>query len=183
MEFAKRLPGLRVHLFVLEESSTSSENGFDVIVSGRRSPPPGLAGHDLGPVEHVICASPAYLRHCGRPREPQELRKHNCLANMYSGPKEWPFKLGSRALQIEVKGSLSSNSYSALVQMAVDGCGIIRAPRHAVGAELERKALETILEGTVLSPERICIYYSKSRHLPAKTSEFIQFLRGSFVAA
>jgi LysR family transcriptional regulator for bpeEF and oprC len=86
--FADRHQGLRVHLSVLADDHTSSEDdGFDVIVASRKPSLPGLVERDLGAVQHVICASPAYFQRFGWPREPQDLREHNCLVNFYSGPK------------------------------------------------------------------------------------------------
>ncbi|MDH7798350.1 MULTISPECIES: LysR family transcriptional regulator [unclassified Beijerinckia] len=174
--FADRHPGLRVHLAVVPEDQTPSEDGCDVIVAGRKPSLPGLLERDLGPVPHVICAAPAYFARCGRPQDPQDLRQHNCLVNLYGGPKSWPFQAASRPLLIEVKGSLSSNNTAALIQMALQGWGIIRVPLSAVQAELAEMRLETILDQVALSPERISLYFSKAKHLPAKTSDFIQFL-------
>jgi DNA-binding transcriptional LysR family regulator len=178
-EFARRYPSLRVHVSVVEDGCTSANEGVDVIVASKKPSAPGLAGEDLGPIPHAICASPDYFKRLGRPREPQELREHNCLANLFSGATEWPFKIGARPLVVSVKGSLSSNSYAVLIQMAVQGCGIIRIPRHAIEDELKAKKLELIFEGSSSSPERIAIYFSKVKNLPMKTTEFIQFLRTS----
>lgn len=183
MAFAKRCPGLRVHLFVVEEGCAATEEGFDVVIADKRPSQPGLAAQDLGAIEHVVCAAPAYLRCAGRPKNPQDLREHNCLANLYSGLKHWPFKAGARQVQIEITGSLSSNSGTTVVQMAVEGCGIIRVPRHAVRAELESRALETLLDAAIVSTERMWIYYSKARQLPAKTTDFIEFVRASLATA
>jgi LysR family transcriptional regulator, regulator for bpeEF and oprC len=178
VEFARHRPGLRVDLSVLREDGVVEE-GTDVIVAGPKPSLPGLVAHDLGGVAHVICASAEYFRQFGRPKEPHELRAHNCLANLASGSKRWPFKSRSRPLLVEAKGLLSSNSDAVLVQMALQGCGIIRVPRHAVKAELAGKRLLPIFEGLSLSPERMRAYFSKAKHLPAKTVDFIQFLRGS----
>ena len=114
-------------------------------LAGKMPPPPGLTGHDLEPIEHVVCASPDDIRQFGRPKDPQQLREHNCLTNMYSGPKEWPFKAAARPHLVEVKGTLSSNSAAVLVQMAINGCGIIRVPRFAVREQLRHSMLEKLL--------------------------------------
>jgi DNA-binding transcriptional LysR family regulator len=127
----------------------------------------------------VICGAPGYFRKFGRPKAPQDLRAHNCLADLYSGPKTWPFRNSSRPLLVEVKGSLSSNSNAVLIQMALDGCGIIRVPLHAVRREIADKQLEVIFKNVSLSPERMCAYYAKVKPLPAKTSDFIEFLETS----
>jgi len=154
-------------------------NHFDVIIAGQKPSPPGLTGRDLGEVRHVICGAPDYFRRAGRPKEPKDLREHNCLTSQFSGAKEWPFKAAARTVPVAVKGSLSSNSHAALAQMALQGCGIIRIPRYAVRAELKSKALEAIFEGVALSPERMFAYFSKAKLLPAKTTEFVQFLQST----
>jgi DNA-binding transcriptional LysR family regulator len=98
VEFARLRPGLRVDLSVLPGDGASVEEGTDVIVAPRKPSLPGLVAHDLGAVPQVICASSGYFRQFGRPKEPQELRQHNCLANVASGSKRWPFKSRSRPL-------------------------------------------------------------------------------------
>jgi len=34
-----------------------------------------------------------------------------------------------------------------------------------------------LFEQATLSPERVCAYYSKAKHLPAKTLDFVNFLQ------
>ncbi|MBO0712838.1 MAG: LysR family transcriptional regulator [Acetobacteraceae bacterium] len=179
VEFARLHPGLRIDLSVLPEDGASAEEATDVIVAERKPALPGLVAHDLGGVPHVICAGAQYFRQFGHPKEPQELREHNCLVNLALGSKRWPFTSRSRPLLVEVKGLLSSNSDAVLIQMALQGCGIIRVPRHTVKAELAGKRLLPIFEGLALSPEHMHAYFSKAKHLPAKTVDFIEFLRSS----
>ena len=178
-QFVERHPGLRIHLSAATDGSASADDGFDVIVATTKPALPGLVDRDLGGIAHVVCASPAYFQRFGRPKKPEDLREHNCLVNLSSTPKGWPFKVASRQVLVGVKGALSSNSHAVLIQMAVEGHGIIRAPLYAVKAELANKTLEAIFEGTALSPERMRAYFSKAKHLPAKTTNFVQFLRAS----
>jgi DNA-binding transcriptional LysR family regulator len=182
VQITARHPGLRIHLFVATDGSASVDDGFDVIVATNKPALPGLVDRDLGAIAHVVCASPAYFQRFGRPKKPEDLREHNCLVNLSSAPKGWPFKVASRQVLVGVKGALSSNSHAVLIQMAVEGHGIIRAPLYAVKAELANKTLEAIFEGTALSPERMRAYFSKAKHLPAKTTNFVQFLRASIAA-
>ena len=177
--FVQRRPGVRVHLSAVPENFMAAEDGFDIIVGTQKPSLPGVVAHDLGSIRHVICGSPVYFRKFGRPRSPQDLRAHNCLADLYSGPKSWPFRNASRPLLVEVKGSLSSNNNAVLVQMALSGCGIIRVPLHAVKAEIADRRLEVVLRNASLSPERMCAYCAKVKPLPAKTSDFIDFLQAS----
>jgi DNA-binding transcriptional LysR family regulator len=177
IKFGKSRPGLRVHVAAMPSHAVAAEDGFDAIVSQHKPPIPGLVGLDLGAIRHVICASPAYLQKSGRPKTPQDLREHNCLADFYGGPKTWPFQNSARPLLVEVKGSLSSDSNAVLIEMALQGSGIIRVPFYAIKAEIAAKRLEAVLRNLALSPERLSVYYAKGKHLPAKTAEFIAFLQ------
>ncbi|MCC6777175.1 MAG: hypothetical protein IT537_11180 [Hyphomicrobiales bacterium] len=80
---------------------------------------------------------------------------------------------------VEVKGALSSSSSAALAALALEGHGIIRVPHYSVAARLADKSLQPILQSVTLSPERMRAYYSKAKHLPAKTTGFIRFLKAS----
>jgi DNA-binding transcriptional LysR family regulator len=177
--FAEHHPGLRVHLVAAIDSGGSADDGCDVIVASTKPSLPGLVDRDLGAIQHVVCASPAYFQRRGRPKKPEELREHDCLVNLSSAPKGWPFKAGSRQVVVGIKGALSSNSHAVLIQMALEGHGIVRVPLYAVKAELANKTLEAIFEGVTLSSERMRAYFSKAKNLPAKTSDFVQFLRAS----
>ena len=178
-QFVEQHPGVRVHLSVVPENLISAEDGFDIIVSSQKPSLPGVVAHDLGAIRHVICGSPQYFRKFGRPKTPQDLREHNCLADLYSGPKSWPFRNSPRPLLVEVKGSLSSNSSAVLIRMALNGSGIIRVPLHAVQKEIADKKLDVIFKNVSLSPERMSAYCARVKRLPAKTADFISFLKTS----
>lgn len=178
-EFVRRSQGLRVHLFAAPEDYDFSAEGFDVIVASRKPALPGLADRDLGSIRHVVCASPKYFQRFGRPTKPQDLREHNCLVHLNSATKGWPFQNGGRQTHVEVKGTLSASSAGALIAMALEGHGIVRVPHFAVKARLADKSLQAAFEGVTLSPERMRAYSSKARHVPAKTTEFIEFLQAS----
>lgn len=176
-EFSVLHPGLKVHLSVLEDNFTLVEDGVDVVVATHKPGIPGLIGEELCAVPYVVCASPAYLAAAGTPKDPGDLRGHACLSNAYSGRKEWPFRSGSRSQSVEVNGPLSSNSYAALVQMALEGAGIVRVPRHSAQSDIEQGRLVVVLEKATASPERASVYFSKEKNPPAKTTTFIGFLK------
>jgi DNA-binding transcriptional LysR family regulator len=182
-KFIRRNPGLRIQLFVAAENTDSAEEGVDVIVTSKKPSLPGLIDRDLGCVRHVVCASPKYFQRAGRPKKPQDLREHSCLINLHSTQKGWPFQNASQRFLVDVKGALSSNSSDALVGMALEGHGIIRVPHYAVKSWLADKSLQAIFEGMTLSPERVRAYFSKAKHLPAKTTDFIRFLQASIAGA
>src|SRR5262249_44867058 len=160
--------GLRIHMFSAPESENVVDEGYDVIITGKKPSLPGLTDSDLGHIRHVVCASPKYFERNGRPRKPQDLTEHSCLTHL-SAPKGWPFQTGARPFHVDVKGAFSANSAAALIEMAAQGFGIVRVPHFAVKARLANKTLQAIFTEQTLSPERVRAYYSKAKHLPAKT--------------
>ncbi len=177
-QFMQQHSGMRIYLSAIEDGSESTEDGFDIVLTSRKPTAPGLVGKDLGEIPYVICGSPSYFRANGRPRLPKELRGHNCLVNPFSRSKGWPFQVDGRQTLVNVKGNQSSNSDLALVRLASGGCGLIRVPCQLVKHELQHSILEPIFEDSTLSMARVGVWYSKARSLPAKTTEFIRFMRG-----
>jgi DNA-binding transcriptional LysR family regulator len=182
-EFMQRTPGLRIQLVAETGHAPSSDEGFDVVVASKKPSLPGYRERGAWPIRHVVCSSPEYFRRCGRPSEPRMLKEHNCLAEIFSASKEWPFRVGGQQLRVEVKGSLLSNSSAMLTQAAIDGLGIIRVPYLAVRAALEGGKLESILEEVTLSPERLSLYFYESKNVPAKTINFLDFVASSLAAS
>jgi DNA-binding transcriptional LysR family regulator len=179
VRFVDKHPRIRIQLAVVPDNFASAEDGVDVIVSGRKPAVPGVVGHDLCAVHHVICASPRYLQKSGRPKAPQDLREHNCLVDPFSAAKAWPFRNAARPLLVEVKGSLSSNSHAVLIELALRHCGVIRVPFHSVREDIAARRLEVVFKTSSLSPERMGAYVARSKRLPAKTADFIDFLKAT----
>jgi DNA-binding transcriptional LysR family regulator len=180
-DFIRRYPQLRVDLITETLSGDPIEDGCDVIVTNTRPAAPGLVERDIGPIPHVVCASPAYFKQHGTPGEPQQLREHNCLVDSAADLRKWPFKKGGREIVVDVKGSFSSNSEAILCQAALDGVGIIKVPRYTVQEELAGGRLKSIFDDIAHSPERMRAYYSKTKFLPAKTVAFIELLQGALI--
>ena len=181
-EFVRRYPHLRVQISAETVTLNSIEDGCDVILASKKPTVPGLVDRDIGAIPHVVCASPEYFQRFGRPREPQDLREHNCLVNSFFAPKAWMFQIGSQQVPIEVRGTVSSNSSAVLTRVALDGVGIIRVPLYSVKARLANGTLEAIFADAAQSPERLRAYFSKTKHLPAKITDFIHFLQTSIAS-
>ena len=178
--FMRRYPHLRIELVTEAATHDPVEYGCDVIIASRKPNGPGLVGRDICTIDHVICASPSYLRQYGQPNRPQELRDHNCLVDSPFCAKEWWFKDGTHETSVEVKGTFCSNSPAVLAQVALEGVGIVRVPRYTVQDQLATGKLRALLDDISRSRERLGVYYSKTKHLPAKTTAFVEFVESRF---
>jgi DNA-binding transcriptional LysR family regulator len=183
-EFLKIHSQVRVE--IVTRVGTAFDDESDIAIGNVKPKTPGLIGEVVGKVGHVICATPKYFEMHGRPKNPRELRKHNCLIDSTTAPKtstaagsgEWRFRKGSQVLIAEVKGSFCSDSAAVLRQMTLDHLGIARMPHYAIKAELADGLLEPIFQD-MTSLEEMSAYYSKTKLLPAKVTSFLSFLRAS----
>jgi DNA-binding transcriptional LysR family regulator len=177
--FMGRYPHLRIELVDEGVTQDPVDYGCDVIISSRKPNGPGLVGRDIGTLEHIICASPSYLRQYGQPQRPHELRDHKCIVDSPFAAKEWWFKDDTGEVSIEVRGTFCSNSPAVRAQLAMEGIGIARVPHYTVRSDLVKGTLKSILGGVALSRERIGVYYSRTKHLPAKTTAFVEFVESA----
>ncbi len=182
-EFMARHPQLRVELVTDAASETPLEDRCDAVIGDKPPTGLGMIGEDLGAIRHVICAAPDYFRAHGLPKTPQDLRAHNCLTRSPFTAKKWRFFDGRRESAVEVKGGFCSNSPAALIRLALDGAGIARVPLYAASQDLEAGRLQAVFCEAALSDERVSVYYSKAKHLPAKTRLFVDFLKEACVPA
>jgi DNA-binding transcriptional LysR family regulator len=176
-DFSRKHPKVRIDISVSQESSGSPADGFDIIIANRRPDGPGLKEVELGHINYVVCASPAYFKDHGVPTRVAQLKDHNCLVHTSFSSKEWLFQDGGKEVSVHVRGSLSSDNSFVLAQLASRGVGIIRVPRYSVKSELAKGALRSILENESRSRDVLRAYYSKTKHLPLKVSAFLEFVQ------
>src|SRR6266567_2101199 len=100
-------------------------------------------GEDAQP---TVVASPDYLRHHGTPKEPGDLRSHNCSRMRFasSAMHRWVFEKRGKSVEVDVTGSLITGDSDLAVRAALDGVALARVPRHAVAAHLAAKTLVAV---------------------------------------
>jgi DNA-binding transcriptional LysR family regulator len=149
-------------------------------VTNTRPAAPGLVERDVGPIPHVVCASPAYFKQHGTPGEPQQLREHNCLVDSSADLRKWPFKKGGREIVVDVKGSLRIDDDDALSQIVLSGLGVAVLPTFIVGRELQSGRLRSVLADYVPLERTIYSVRLPNVRLPVKVRGFIDFLQARF---
>jgi DNA-binding transcriptional LysR family regulator len=182
-DFLKSHPKVRVE--VITQSGPVFDQEADVVLTSVKPKVPGLTGETLSRVKHVVCATQKYLKTHGKPKTVRELQLHNCLVDSATASKTstaagsaaWRFRNGNRFELVEVKGSFCSDSAAMLRQIALDHVGIARLPRYIIEGELRSGKLVSLFDGSIASHEEVSAYYSKAALLPAKITEFLQFLR------
>jgi DNA-binding transcriptional LysR family regulator len=79
-----------------------------------------------------------------------------------------------------VGGPLRSNNLSTLLLAAREGLGIAALPRYVAEESIANGAVQSLLEGWTLPTQEIHAVYPSPRMVPAKVTQFIEWLRGQF---
>lgn len=138
-EFLRRYPKVDVQLILEDRHVDLIDDNVDLSIRITDSPPPGLVGRQLLPIEHLICATPHYLAEHGAPQDPHDLLEHSCIyLGETPGDARWKFRQGSKAVTVGVRGRYAANHTGVRLDAVLQHVGIGSLPyftaRHALEA-------------------------------------------------
>lgn len=182
MRFMKLNPQLNVDLSCDDRYVNLVEQGIDVAIRMGRLADSSLGSRYLGLNPWVVVASPDYLAQRGAPRAPKELQGHDTLVySSVQGDARWQFTgPQGEAESMPVRGPLRSNNLSTLLLAAREGLGIAALPRYVAEQSIADGAVQPLLDGWTLPAQEIHAVYPSPRMVPAKVTQFIEWLRGQF---
>lgn len=176
--FCARHPDLRLEVTFSDRIVDLVEEGVDLAVRITRQVDPLLVARPLTPVRLVACAAPEYLARRGEPREPGELRRHDCLTYSYaSGGDTWRFQHEGSEVAVPVKGRLRANSGEMLRLAALAGLGVALEPTFLVGEDLRAGHLRRILPEYELDSALAQVVYLPGIRGSARVRALTEYLR------
>jgi DNA-binding transcriptional LysR family regulator len=179
--FSARCPGITVDLHVSNRVIDLVEDGIDVALRFALSLDASYVARHLATSRAVFWASPEYLRAHGRPRRPEDLRKHRCLVFSEPTPRdEVPFTRNGKVVHVKLQTAMLSNSGEALLSAACLSGGLLLAPSMmTTDAYLAGKIEPVLLDWQVFSGKLFACYPHR-RHLSLKVRAFLELLRNTY---
>jgi DNA-binding transcriptional LysR family regulator len=171
-------PEVRARLLLLDRIANIVEEGIDLAVRVAHLPDSSLAAMRVGEVRRVLCAAPAYIKRCGPPRLPAELRDHACIMEREGAETElWRFAAArGRPLQsISIRPRLVVNSAAAAVDSAVAGHGITRVMSYQAAAAVAAGKLIVLLVKHEPPPFPVHLILPSARSRTSKQKAFVSF--------
>jgi DNA-binding transcriptional LysR family regulator len=174
---------VEVELNATERVVDIVEEGYDLAIRITDKPSSNMVARTIAPVRWVACASPAYLKKQGTPSTAQDLLKHQCLVH-HEAPtlsNGWPCKLGNKMIKVPVRGNCRVNNAGVLLQLALEGMGIVLLPTYILGPHIKDGSLQQILPNNMAFPD-MSLYatYMPSRYMQPKVRAFIDHLLDHF---
>ncbi|MBL8677627.1 MAG: LysR family transcriptional regulator [Myxococcales bacterium] len=142
--------------------------GVDLAVRAGATPPdsPFLGARKLGKIDRILVASPKLLAQHGKIKTLRDLASAPCLTQGQTSA--WTFGEDGRAVSVEIRSVLRTNSIVALRQLAIDGLGVARLPSWLAKTAIEQKALVRIVPtATLASVDLYAVFPQASRRSTA----------------
>jgi DNA-binding transcriptional LysR family regulator len=183
--FLERHPEIQLEVELSDSRVDLVDTGVDLAIRLGVLDDSSLVARKICDVERLVCASPAYLARRGTPRRPEDLLQHNCLW-VTSAPvhRRWPFATRQGRKSILVSGNVAAGDGEALLELALQGLGIVRLADFLVGPEIAKGRLLPLL-ADVHDPTPIPLQavHAYGRQRSPKVAAMIEFLLESFGGA
>ena len=175
--FLARHPRVSLDLQISDRYVNLVDEGAELAIRIGHLEDSALRARRIGMFERVCVASSGYLKVHGVPRQPADLREHDCVVYTLLSPGgSWQFRDG----EIAVSGRLRVNSPQAVQEAVTTGVGIAHGPRWLFEAGLKDGNLQLLLQGYEPPPVPIQILYVANRLLPKRAIAFMDFISRTF---
>jgi DNA-binding transcriptional LysR family regulator len=173
-------PEVTVELTLSQRMPDLFEGSSDVsVVTASSLPNSDLVSLLLGSTYNILCASPAYLRSHGAPKQPRDLAHHECLILQTPAfpANDWLLEGPDGSEMMEVSGSVQVNIAESLVVAIREGMGIGMLPLYAAIDGLRDGSMVRVLPEHTLQKMNIYALYPSRKFIDAKTRTWVEFLR------
>jgi DNA-binding transcriptional LysR family regulator len=132
----------------------------------------------------VTAAAPRYWDARGRPREPAELRNHDCLAyRSHWGAvlDHWKYQRGDQIQNVALEARFASEDLNSLLSAAARGAGVVRVADLLAWTTLQQPLLESVLtDWQALEAPAIHVMYRRGARQAARVRAFVEFMAAAF---
>lgn len=177
-EFFSLYPEIKVDLAQSDRHVDLISEGVDVAIRARKLEDSSLIARHLFENPMLLVASPEYLALHGEPKEPMELKRHNCLVyTMLKTLNNWHFDRDDKQFSVPVSGNFQSDNGDVILEVALAGLGFAQLPIWMVGEHLKSGRLKQVLPDYKAQTLPFNAIYPQNRYVPLKVRCFVDFIK------
>lgn len=180
-DFMRHYPEIRLQVDISDRLRDLVGEGFDLAIRAGELQDSTLVAHRLYTDRMLVCATPGYFKQRGIPREPEELKQHDCV--VFSAVRQsetLKFKGPGGVKAVEVSGRLAINNLNAIRGACLAGNAIGLLPELHCRELIASGELVSVLNEWSAREGGIYAVYPSPRHLTPKVRAFISFLDRHF---
>ena len=186
--FRERHPEVTISLNLSDRVIDLAAEGYDCAVRVGDLPDSSLVGVRLADNRRLCVASPRYLQHHGRPQQPQDLARFDCLvlSSDASQTRGWAFQLPARdgrpgeLVYLRPSGPLDCSDGQVLHEWCLAGFGIAWRSIWEVEADIAAGRLVSLLDDYAAAPNGIYAVFPQRKHLALRVRLWIEFLKEQY---
>lgn len=179
--FLRDYPDINVELIVDNGFTNIVERQFDAGVRLGEAIARDMVAVRIGPdVGYAVVGSPDYFARRDAPKSPQDLTDHNCInlrlpssGALYA----WEFRKNGREFSVRVDGQLTLNNIAPALDAALDGIGLVYAPKDLVQPYVVSGRLEEVLADWCPTFQGYHLYYPSRRNQMPAFAAFVAAFR------
>lgn len=182
--FLARHPQIRIDASFSDRQVDVVSEGFDVAIRVGVLRDSSLAARKLASYRNLLVAAPSYIASHGKPRTPNDLKKHSCIgfSGLRSWP-DWPLTRGDQRKTVRPAGPLVADNSEAVLIATIAGAGITLAADWLAGPALREGKLVEVLPGwTGKGDGGVYAILPPGRLVPTKTRTFVDEIGKSIKA-
>ncbi len=173
-EFLSQHPQIELNLELAERIPDLKIESLDVLIGMSISATDDAIQRRIATTSYAYCASQGYLKKFGTPKFPSDLHNHRYIAHSMRRPdNELVFRDNS---QIRLSPFIRVNDTQTMLDLALDGLGIVKLHRYVVANYLVNGNLKEVLPTYCEMDIPIFVAYPKRRFVSSKTRCFIDFM-------
>ena len=181
--FRELHPEVTVSLNLSDRVINLAAEGFDCAVRVGDLPDSSLVSVRLADNRRMCVATPDYLARHGRPQQPADLQRFDCLtlSSDASQTRGWAFTLpeaeGNEVIHLKPSGPLDCSDGQVLHDWCLGGWGIAWRSTWEVEAEMAAGLLVPVLEEFAAPPNGIYAVFPERKHMALRLRLWIDFLK------
>ena len=169
----KRHPAIKIDLIITNRLVDLVAENIDVAVRAGPLKNSGLIAKRFVLGQFGLWASPSYLKNNSVPRNPDELKEHDCLRFAPFTGRKLQLTNGRERAQIALAGRITADDFEALRALAVLGWGIALLPSFLCAEEVKERKLVSVLPNWRGDSVTISVVYPAQRFVSPKIRAFI----------
>ncbi|MCC8404422.1 LysR family transcriptional regulator [Paraburkholderia sp. MMS20-SJTN17] len=185
-DFHTRYPNLDLAIGVSNRTVDMVSEAIDCSIQLGELPDSNLIARQLGTLDQITCASPAYLARYGSPADLDELRAHvavNCVSPHSGRECDFDFEVDGIARKVKLNGFVQVSDEQAYLTCGLQGLGMIQPARIAAQPYLDSGLLREVLPQWKPVPMPVSVAYVKNRRVSPRVRAFVDWLAELFEKA
>jgi len=181
--FLAAYPELSVRLSASDRLIDMVDEGVDVMLRIGELADSALVGRSVFRNRYICAASPDYLARHGKPDHPDELARLSCLNFVYPKARQvrpWSFQQDGQPYTITPRSTVAMDHVESLIEMAVQGGGVVQHLSVSLLQPLRSGALAPLLEAWQAPGPDVSLLYPQRHQRAARIQVFVDFVAQLF---